>query len=287
MIDMVEAWVIAGQMATRLPGRRIVDATLAEGKPGSMRDDYMLRVPPAEFRTRLEGATITAAYARHRHICLETDSGTGLDVWDVYGRILLVAPGAKIPGNPPIMLGLDDGATWVVLPGVWAGMRLTTNDELREMRASSDPEMLEVTSAAFTPVALGGLLRRDEFSHSNIKQVLSKIDAPGIMSVLGAYSQEALYRARIHPKRRVQSLTSDEVVALHGAIRDVIHEAMEAGGRATERDLFDRPGGFVPAVSKATEGTPCPVCGTAIVDARLGGGGKYYVCPGCQTLDRR
>jgi formamidopyrimidine-DNA glycosylase len=107
------------------------------------------------------------------------------------------------------------------------------------------------------------------------------------MSVLGAYSQEALYRARIHPKRRVQSLTSDEVVALHGAIRDVIHEAMEAGGRATERDLFDRPGGFVPAVSKATEGTPCPVCGTAIVDARLGGGGKYYVCPGCQTLDRR
>jgi hypothetical protein len=77
------------------------------------------------------------------------------------------------------MLGLDDGATWVVLPGVWAGMRLTTNDELREMRASSDPEMLEVTSAAFTPVALGGLLRRDEFSHSNIKQVLSKIDAPG------------------------------------------------------------------------------------------------------------
>jgi formamidopyrimidine-DNA glycosylase len=277
MIDMVE------QMAERLAGRRIVDAALAEARPGSMRDAYLLSVPPAEFRARLEGVTVVAAYAKHRHVMLETDGGTGLDVWDVYGRILLIAPGAKIPGHPPVALGLDDGATWIVLPGVWGALRLAPNDELRAFRDSSSPDVLEATSAAFTPAALSELLHRDEFRGEIIKQALSKIGAPGIMSVMGAYNQEVLYRARIHPKRQAQGLAPDEIAALHGAIRDVVREALAAGGRATERDLFDRPGGFVPAVSQETEGRPCPVCGTAIARAKMGGAGKYYICPGCQV----
>ncbi len=260
MIDMVEAQVIAGQMAERLAGRRIVDAALAEARPGSMRDAYLLSVPPAEFRARLEGVTVVAAYAKHRHVMLETDGGTGLDVWDVYGRILLIAPGAKIPGHPPVALGLDDGATWIVLPGVWGALRLAPNDELRAFRDSSSPDVLEATSAAFTPAALSELLHRDEFRGEIIKQALSKIGAPGIMSVMGAYNQEVLYRARIHPKRQAQGLAPDEIAALHGAIRDV-----------------------VPAVSQETEGRPCPVCGTAIARAKMGGAGKYYICPGCQV----
>lgn len=163
-------------------------------------------------------------------------------------------------------------------------MRLAPNEELQAFREASDPDILDATSEAFTVEALRRFSARDEFAKSTIKQVITKHGSPGIMSVMGAYSQEVLYRARIHPKRKAQTLSDDELAALHGAIQGVVRDAIAAGGRASERDLFDRPGGWVPTVSQATEGTPCPACGTLIAEVKLGGGGKYYMCPGCQVL---
>lgn len=284
MIDMVEARVIAGQIAEHLLGKRIASAELGERKKRSYRDAYLLRVKPEVFRERLEGMTLSDAYAKYRHVCLETDGGTGVDVRDVYGRILYIAAGARVPGNPPISLGFDDGSRLIVLPGVWGAMRLAANEDLRAFRDASSPDVLDTSSEAFTVEALRRLVTMDEFAKSTIKQVITKHGSPGIVGMMGAYCQEALYRSRIHPKRKAQALTNDEFVALHGAIRDVTRDAIAAGGRASERDLFDRPGGWAPTVSKATEGTPCPACGALIAEVKLGGGGKYYHCPGCQVL---
>lgn len=284
MIDMVEARVIAGQIADHLLGKRIASADLAERKKKSYRDAFLLRVKPEAFRERLEGTVLTDAYAKHRHVCLETDGGAGIDIGDVYGRILYIAPGAKAPGNPPISLSFDDGSRLIVLAGVWGVMRLTEIDELRAYRDASIPDILDATSEAFTVEALRGLIAMDVFKKQTVKQVLTKHGRPGIMGLMGAYSQETLYRASIHPKRQAQALSDAELVALHGAIRGVVGDAIAAGGRASERDLFDRPGGWAPTVSSATEGTPCPACGALIAEIKLGGGGKYYYCPGCQVL---
>ena len=141
MIDMVEAQVIAGQMAQHLLGKRITAAELAERKEKSLRDDYLLQVKPEDFRAALEGNALSDAYAKYRHVCLETSGGAGLDIWDVYGKILYIQPGAKIPGNPPIRLGFEDGSSLIVLPGVWGAMRLANNAELRAFRAASDPDL--------------------------------------------------------------------------------------------------------------------------------------------------
>lgn len=284
MIDMVEARVIAGQIAAHLLHKRIVSAELGERKQGSMRDAYLLQVAPDEFRARLEGPALSDAYAKYRHVCLETDGGCGLDIWDVYGKILFIEKGARIPGNPPIALVFDDGSRLIVLPGVWGAMQLRPNEELRAFRASSDPNILDTSSEAFTVDALKRLLGMEEFQDSHIKEVLTKHNSPGLMSMMGAYSQEALYRARIHPKKKANTLSGEEQVALQRAIQAVTRDAIAAGGRASERDLFDQPGGFSPSVSRDTEGKPCPVCGAAIAATKMGGAGKYYICPGCQVL---
>jgi len=284
MIDMAEARVIADQIAEHLLGKRIAGAELGEKKKRSYRDAYLLRVKPEVFRERLEGTTLSDAYAKYRHVCLETDGGAGVDVWDVYGKILYIEAGAKVPGNPPIALLFDDGSRLIVLPGVWGAMRLASNEDLRAFRDGSDAEILDATSEAFTVEALRGLIVRDAFQKSTIKEVIARHGSPGIVGMMGAYNQEALYRARIHPKRKPQTLSDDELAALHGAIQGVVRDAIAAGGRGSERDLFDRPGGWAPTVSRATEGTPCPACGALIAEVKLGGGGKYYMCPGCQVL---
>ncbi len=99
----------------------------------------------------------------------------------------------------------------------------------------------------------------------------------------GGYVGEILYRAGIHPNRKIRSLTADEQEAYYQAIVQVSTEAIERGGRWNEKDLFGEPGGFVPHVCVDTLGQPCPACGATIERFRFEGG-YCYVCPGCQPL---
>jgi formamidopyrimidine-DNA glycosylase len=284
MIDLVEARIIAEQIASHLMGKRIVDAVIVEKKEGSMRDGYLLPVQPEQFQASLQGAALSASYARLRRVTIETDRGTGLAFWEVFGRILYIAPGAKIPGNPPISLVFDDGSRLIVLSGVWGNLKLAPNEELREFRSASIPDILDTSSVDFTIPALADFLHHGDFAKRTIKEILTRYYTPCLISVMGSLNQEALYRAQIHPKRKVKSLSAEEIARLHGAIREVTLEAIAMGGRASERDLFDQPGRFVPTVSQAAEGKPCPKCGQEIQSIKLGGAGKYFICPGCQAL---
>ena len=104
-----------------------------------------------------------------------------------------------------------------------------------------------------------------------------------VSGVDSGYAQEILYRARIHPKRTLASLSLDEQRACYQSVSRVMKEAVRKGGRSSELDLYGRPGGFAPDVCKDTLGRPCPECGTAIVKFSFEGG-LSYACPGCQRL---
>ncbi|MHB0999786.1 MAG: Fpg/Nei family DNA glycosylase [Armatimonadota bacterium] len=284
MIDMIEARLIGQQISEHLTGKRIAVAEMAQKKEGSMRDDYLLHVEPDEFKLRLEGAVLTAAYAKYRHICIETSSGYGIDISDLYGKILFIGEGSKIPGNPPISLKFDDGSSLIVLPGVWGAMSLAQNQQLQEFRDSSDPEILDILSDSFSVSTIKVLMSIDEFKDSTMKEFNSRHAKPCIMSLFGAYSQEVLYRAGIHPKKKVANLSDLDIEKFCTAVKDVANEAVRLGGRASERDLFNKSGGFVPSLSPDNVGKACVKCGSAISALSLGGARKYIICPGCQTI---
>jgi formamidopyrimidine-DNA glycosylase len=95
--------------------------------------------------------------------------------------------------------------------------------------------------------------------------------------------QDILYNARIHPKRKVETLTDGEREILFHSIKSTLKEMTTQGGRDTEKDIFGRPGGYRTKVSKNTVGKSCPVCGDTIVkEAYLGG--SIYFCDGCQKV---
>ncbi len=87
------------------------------------------------------------------------------------------------------------------------------------------------------------------------------------------YSDEALFRARIHPARR--NLTASEAARVHAAIEEVVREAVAAGGieDGTYRLQVHR-----------RAGKPCPACGAAIESRRIAGRTSCY-CPVCQPTD--
>jgi formamidopyrimidine-DNA glycosylase len=110
-----------------------------------------------------------------------------------------------------------------------------------------------------------------------VKQAL--LDQRVVAGLGNIYVDEALHRARIHPRQPANSLSPDEVDRLHAAIGWALDRGIEQGGAAIRRGRAFPRDGF-PAVH-ARRDEPCTTCGAAIVKVMLGGRGTYY-CPVCQ-----
>lgn len=98
------------------------------------------------------------------------------------------------------------------------------------------------------------------------------------------YADEALALAGIHPERRPETLSSQEIKALYLAINKVIEAGINDGGTSF-RDYLDGEG----RKGKHQEylyvygrkGEPCRNCGSPIVKINVGGRGTHF-CPSCQ-----
>jgi formamidopyrimidine-DNA glycosylase len=133
----------------------------------------------------------------------------------------------------------------------------------------------------------------DEFSQAYFEKLLSqapleKLSAKAFLATeqripgLGnGVLQDLLFLAQIHPRRKMSSLSDDELEAMYGSIRSTLGRMTEKGGRDTEKDLFGAPGGYGTLMSRHTVGTACPECGETIQKASYQGGSVYF-CPGCQ-----
>jgi len=98
------------------------------------------------------------------------------------------------------------------------------------------------------------------------------------------YADESLFRAKVRPRRRASSLTRAELQKLHAALREVLKEAIKAGGSSVS-DYVDAEGrsGFFQLKHRVygREGQPCFVCKTPIKRVIIAGRSSHY-CPHCQ-----
>jgi len=146
---------------------------------------------------------------------------------------------------------------------------------LLEQRLGREPLERE-----FTAAWLEERLRRRP---GKIKAVL--LDQ-GLIGGLGnIYVDESLFRAGIHPERRANTLTPEEVRRLHRAIRVVLRAAID--GRGTSFSSFEDAegnrggyGGRLLVYGRGDKG-PCPRCGTPLVRTVVGGRGTSF-CSRCQ-----
>lgn len=98
------------------------------------------------------------------------------------------------------------------------------------------------------------------------------------------YADEALFRARVRPRRQAASLTKRELMLLHKGLKRVLHEAIRLGGSSVS-DYVDADGaeGLFQLKHRvyAREGKPCLICKTPIKRVVIAGRSSHY-CPRCQ-----
>jgi formamidopyrimidine-DNA glycosylase len=109
-----------------------------------------------------------------------------------------------------------------------------------------------------------------------------------IAGIGNIYADEALFGARIHPRRAAGSLTAAQYTLLAGSIREALAAGIDAHGASIDdfRDLDGARGSFQDRfLVHRRAGSSCPVCGTTIEKIVVGGRGTY-VCRRCQPAPR-
>ena len=115
---------------------------------------------------------------------------------------------------------------------------------------------------------------------------LALMDNAVVVGVGNIYASEALFLAGIRPTTRASLLSGPRVKKLHHAIRDVLLQAVAAGG-STLRDFTSaqgKSGHFqLDAMVYGRTGQACRRCSTAIKIIRQGQRSSFY-CPVCQKI---
>jgi len=264
---------LAGQVNETLQGKRIATA-IANQSPHKF---AWYTGDPATYSERLAGKTIGRAAAYGCHV--EIEAGDMVLVLSVPLRYHAAA--GTLPKKHQLLLEFDDGTALSATVQMWGGLFCFPAGEAGGMAdyqiAKQRPSPL---SPAFDRAYFGGLFDESTGKLPAKAFLATEQRIPGLGN--GAL-QDILWTARVHPKRKMATLSEGEVQAMYEAVKSLLAEMAARGGRDTERDLFDRPGGYRTVLSKNTVGTPCPACGATIQKEAFMGGAIYF-CPGCQPL---
>lgn len=272
MIELPEGLVLAEQLDRELRDKRITDVR-ANTSPHRF---AWYDGNPAAYPLRFTGREIEGAHSYGGKVHLRLKGSGGFLFAD--GICLRLVPaGGTIPKKHQLYLEFEDGTRLVgsvQMYGALIGydsLPVSAYDEAARQKPCP-------LSDDFSPVYFDGLLRSVKPSLSAKAFLATEQRIPGLGN---GVLQDILFRAGVHPKRAVSSLSSADQDALFGSVKTTLREMAEAGGRNTEKDLYGRPGGYFTLLCRNTVLYPCPHCGASLVkEAYLGG--SIYFCPSCQ-----
>lgn len=272
MPELPEAETIVQGLKPVLGGRRIADVEVLH--------DDVLDGAPDGFVASITGQSVTDVTRRGKNVVLVLQDALRLVVnLGMSGRLLHRKPDAADPppSHPAVRFRLADGNVLVYHDIRRFGrLQVLEAAAYREWSRTLGPEPL---GRGFTARGLGEGLAR---SISPVRSWL--LDQRRLAGVGNIYANEALHRARIHPRTPADRIDFGAATRLHRAIRKVLRDAVSWRG-TTLRD-FRTSDGEEGSYSHrlrvyGREGEPCPRCG-ASVRRIVFGNRSAFLCPRCQ-----
>jgi formamidopyrimidine-DNA glycosylase len=277
MPELPEVEVICRGIRPHLVGRRVI-AIHESGKK--------LRQPIPIERLNLElvGRRVTAVTRRAKYLEIEFETGTMLLIHlGMTGNLGFFSPTAAPAKHDHLCLSLDNhselrfndsrrfGSIQILSAAQTPGREAT-------IFSTTGPEPF---SPAFTADYLFQLAKGRDLPVKTF--IMTNQVVAGIGNI---YANESLFRAAVHPARKVRTLAKKQWHRLIVEIREVLEQAIACGG-STISDFINagREKGYFQVNFRVygREGEACPTCAAATIKKiKLGGRASYY-CPKCQN----
>jgi formamidopyrimidine-DNA glycosylase len=272
--ELPEVETVRRRLAPVLEGATIARAEIV--------DPRLTRpVDPASVAASLVGERIAAVERRGKYLLWRLESGRTLVVHFRMTGSLRHARAGELPDDAyrRATVALDTGTDVAYRDvrrfGTW---EILDEAHLRPyLAARLGPEPL---APSFTAARLGALASGRK---TPIKAFL--LDQRRIAGVGNIYADEALWRARIHPRRPAGELDAVEIGRIHRALRAALRRGVALRG-STLRD-YRTPDGDTGGMQHEFHvygrlGEPCDRCGRPIERIVVAGRGTW-LCPRCQV----
>ncbi|GAB1693978.1 bifunctional DNA-formamidopyrimidine glycosylase/DNA-(apurinic or apyrimidinic site) lyase [Krasilnikovia sp. M28-CT-15] len=240
----------------------------------------------AHFAAVLTGRTVTGVARRGKYLWLPLDSGDAIvGHLGMSGQLLLQPADAPDETHLRVRFTFTDGGPQLRFVDQRTFGGLSVSEGGAVLPAEIAHIARDPLDPAFSDEDFVAALRR---KRTEVKRAL--LDQTLISGVGNIYADEALWRARLHGARATDALTRPAARRLLGHVRDVLREAIVAGGTSFdalyvnvngESGYFDRS-----LDAYGREGLPCHRCGTAIRREQFMNRSSYS-CPRCQPRPRQ
>lgn len=229
-----------------------------------------------ELSDQVVGSRIEDVGRRGKFLVLRLSNGRALVVHlRMTGRLLLVDATLPWQSHTRFSFRLDNGEE-LRFVNVRKFGRLYLVDDAQEVLGDLGPEPLA------EDFEVEDFCTLFEGRRGMIKPLL--LNQRFIAGLGNIYVDEALFKAKLHPQRKADTLSADEFGHLYGAVREVLRQAIEDKG--TSRSDYVRPDGREGThqqrlLVSGRQGEPCPCCAAPIERLVVAGRGTY-ICPRCQ-----
>ena len=276
MIELPETYVLASQIQEMLVGKTIQTAT-ANTHPHSF---AWYSGDPAAYGSMLNGRRITSSNPGTGYTC---GGNTEIECEDfvivISTPIKYHAPGAKLPKSHQLLLQFDDGSHMSCTVQMWGAMLCAPATEITSSGHFANSHLPDPLTAAFNEAYFDALWNGAKQTLSAKAFLATEQRIPGLGN---GVLQDILWEARIHPKRKLETMGDNEKTAMYNSVKTTLAAMRDGGGRDTEKDLFNNPGGYKTILSKNNLNQPCPACG-GILTRQAFLGGNIYFCGTCQV----
>src|SRR5918995_5477745 len=231
MPELPEVTVISEDVASLAGGRKVLRAAV-------FRPD-VTNVEPEEFERRLVGKELRGTGRRGKITLLDFGDVVGVIHLVISGRVLRL-PAWTEPDRINTAVLEFEGGLVLAFTRLWLGyFHLyepgTIDEHPLISRLGPDP-----FSDGFTPEYLAKAFERK----ASVKGLL--LDQSVVAGLGNIYVDEVLFAAGVHPARRADTLSPEEIRAVHAAARDILRRAIELRGTTFDsyHDAFGESGGF-------------------------------------------
>jgi formamidopyrimidine-DNA glycosylase len=237
------------------------------------------------FSAVLTGRTIVDVSRRGKYLWLALDSGDAIvGHLGMSGQLLMQPADAADEKHLRIRFTFTDGGPQLrfVDQRTFGGLAVS------EGGADLPGEIAHIARDPMDPLFDDeAFVARWRGKHTEAKRAL--LDQTLISGVGNIYADEALWRAQLHGARPTDQMTRPSVRRLLGHVRDVLGEAIVAGGTSFDElyvNVNGESGYFERALNAyGREGEPCRRCGTLIRREQFMNRSSFS-CPRCQPRPR-
>jgi formamidopyrimidine-DNA glycosylase len=292
MPELPEVETVRAGLERHVVGRTVADVQVLH--PRVVRRDL---AGPAGFAAAMAGRTVKRAERRGKYLWLALDDDEALLAHlGMSGQLLVGDPDRPLSPHVRARFTFTDGGPDLRFTDqrTFGHLMLVPFAHADADGPAADARELPAPIAHIAPDPMEAAFDAGDFAarltrrHTGVKRAL--LDQSLISGVGNIYADEALWRALLHWARPTETLRRGEVSRLLEAVREVLSEALRAGGTSFDALYVDVNGesGYFDRSLQAygREGEPCGRCGTPIRrDSFMNR--SSYSCPHCQPRPRR